>query len=157
VEEIELPRAFPDLVAAHATIQWIESAAALAPEFASAPSLLSDELREALIDGAARPVEAYREAKLTAAELTGPITTLLGRFDAVLTPSATGVPPTGLAFTGDPRFCRAWTLLGVPSLSVPLAFTAAGLPAGVQLVGAPFRDGRVLASASWLLERLVRR
>ena len=72
----------------------------------------------------------------------------------MLTPSAGGVPPVGLYFTGDPLFCRVETLIGAPSISVPLAWTPEGLPAGLQLIGAPGSDARTLACAEWLLERL---
>ena len=37
--------------------------------------------------------------------------------------------------TGDPLPCRAWTLLGVPAISVPGLTGPAGMPVGVQLVG----------------------
>ena len=55
--------------------------------------------------------------------------------DLVLAPSALGVAPEGLAFTGDPVMCRAWTLLGLPAANVPAYRRADGLPVGVQLVG----------------------
>jgi Asp-tRNA(Asn)/Glu-tRNA(Gln) amidotransferase A subunit family amidase len=153
VEDVDVP-GFDRLVAAQTTIQWVESASALAPELASAPQLLSDELRSALHEGAAMAPERYLDARRTAAELAPAITDMLAAWDCVLTPSATGVPPLGLAFTGDPLFSRAWTIAGAPCVSVPLAWTTSGLPAGVQVVGAPFQDGRTLACAAWLLARL---
>jgi Asp-tRNA(Asn)/Glu-tRNA(Gln) amidotransferase A subunit family amidase len=64
------------------------------------------------------------------------VTSLFDRFgeiDGLLTPSATGVPPEGVSFTGDPLFSRAWTLAGAPSISLPLAWAADGLPAGYNL------------------------
>ena len=153
VEEIEPPPGFAELVAAQTTIQWAESAVSLAPERSDSPELLSDEVRAALDEGAAMPAARYAEAKRTAAEHAPPLTTLLDRYDGVLTPSASGVPPVGLYFTGDPLFCRVETLIGAPSISVPLAWTAEGLPAGLQLIGAPSSDDRTLACAEWLLER----
>jgi Asp-tRNA(Asn)/Glu-tRNA(Gln) amidotransferase A subunit family amidase len=154
IDEIELPARFEDLIAAHETIQWVESASALRLELTSHPELLSDDLHGALREGAAIPLERYLDARRTASQLTPPLADLLAGYDGLLTPSATGVPPLGLEFTGDPRFCRAWTLIGAPCISVPLAFTPGGLPAGVQIVGAPYRDGRTLACAAWLVERL---
>jgi amidase len=55
--------------------------------------------------------------------------------DLVLAPSALGVAPEGLAYTGDPVMCRPWTLLGLPAANVPAYRRADGLPVGVQLVG----------------------
>jgi len=75
----------------------------------------------------------------------------LDAYDGVLTPSTTGVPLLGLDFTGDPVFCRVWTLIGAPCVSLPLAWTGGGLPAGLQLVGAPGRDFELLAAARSLV------
>jgi amidase len=153
VEEIEPPAGFAELVAAHTTIQWVESAASLAPELAQSPELLSDEIRGALREGAAMPPARYADAQRTLADCAPPLISLLDGYDGVLTPSASGVPPLGLYFTGDPLFCRVETLIGAPSISLPLAWTADGLPAALQLIGAPARDARTLACAEWLLER----
>ena len=62
--------------------------------------------------------------------------------DAIITLSAPGAAPQGLGATGNPAFCTFWTLTGLPALNLPLIDSAAGLPIGVQLVGAsPARRG----------------
>jgi Asp-tRNA(Asn)/Glu-tRNA(Gln) amidotransferase A subunit family amidase len=154
VEELALPGRFEDLIAAQTTIQWVESANALALELETAPEQLSEELLAALHEGGAIGLERYQSARRTTSELTPQLADILLDYDCLLTPSATGVPPTGLGHTGDPLFCRAWTAIGAPCISLPLAWTPSGLPAGLQLVSAPFHDGRALASAAWLLDRL---
>ncbi|MGH7265899.1 MAG: amidase [Candidatus Rokuibacteriota bacterium] len=42
------------------------------------------------------------------------------------------------------RLTRPWNTLGLPVLSVPCGFSAAGLPVGVQVVGRPFDEPTVL-------------
>lgn len=42
------------------------------------------------------------------------------------------------------RLVRALNVLGVPALSMPCGVTAGGLPIGLQIVGPPFREDRVL-------------
>jgi Asp-tRNA(Asn)/Glu-tRNA(Gln) amidotransferase A subunit family amidase len=74
--------------------------------------------------------------------------------DAIITLSAPGVAPLGLEATGDPVFCSFWTLTGMPSLNLPVLADDEGLPIGVQLVGAPGRDERLLRTARALLDRL---
>ena len=64
--------------------------------------------------------------------------------DALLTPSAPGEAPRGLESTGDPAFCRVWTLLHVPCVNVPAAMGPRGLPVGVQLVGRPYEEELLL-------------
>jgi Asp-tRNA(Asn)/Glu-tRNA(Gln) amidotransferase A subunit family amidase len=75
--------------------------------------------------------------------------------DAIITLSARGVAPLGIEATGDPVFCTLWTLTGFPSLNVPLLANADGLPVGVQLVGAPGRDERLLRTARALVQQLA--
>ena len=75
--------------------------------------------------------------------------------DAIITLSAKGVAPQGLGATGDPVFCTLWTLTGFPSLNLPLLANSEGLPIGVQLVGAPGRDERLLRTASALIGNLA--
>ena len=75
----------------------------------------------------------------------------------MLAPSTLGVPPAGLDFTGDPLLCRPFTLLGVPALALPGAWTPDGLPIGLQLTGAQHADRHVLSVARWLLERVGER
>jgi Asp-tRNA(Asn)/Glu-tRNA(Gln) amidotransferase A subunit family amidase len=74
--------------------------------------------------------------------------------DAIITLSARGVAPQGLEATGDPVFCTLWSLTGFPSLNLPLLANADGLPIGVQLVGSPGRDERLLRTASAMIKTL---
>jgi Asp-tRNA(Asn)/Glu-tRNA(Gln) amidotransferase A subunit family amidase len=55
--------------------------------------------------------------------------------------------------TGDPRFNRLWTLMGVPCVNVPVP--GDGLPVGVQVVGRFGGDGTTLAVAG-LIEKALR-
>ena len=151
IDSIELP-GYAELARAQEAIQGYESARSLAPELASSPSGLSDALRAALRGGAAIPPTEYQDHLDRASRLAPALAAALARYDGVLTPSATGVPPVGLEFTGDPLFCRAWTLAGAPSLSLPLVWTA-GLPVGLQLVGAPGADAALLGAGEWLTRR----
>jgi Asp-tRNA(Asn)/Glu-tRNA(Gln) amidotransferase A subunit family amidase len=64
-------------------------------------------------------------------------------------------PPLSAGVTGDPLFCRPWTLLGVPALSVPGARGSHGLPVGVQLVAPAGGDARVLGAGAFAAEALA--
>ena len=66
----------------------------------------------------------------------------------LLVPGAAGAAPRGLERTGDPRFSLLWTYLGCPSLTLPTALNEAGLPLGLQLVGRPGEDARLLAAGA---------
>ena len=70
---------------------------------------------------------------------------LFSEHDALLTFSAPGPAPEGFGSTGDPRFNRLWTLMGVPCVNVPVP--GHRLPVGVQVIGRFGDDGRALAVA----------
>ena len=70
-----------------------------------------------------------------------------------LTPSVPSVAPPIEVGTGDPLFCRQWTALGVPCLSVPLLYeSATGLPYGPQLVMSRGEDQTLLEVARAMME-----
>ena len=113
----------------------------------------SETLRGFLAEGRQMAAVRYLEARDRAALYRDGIAAILADYDAIITPATPGVAPAGMA-TGSPLFCSLWTLAGVPALSLPLLTGEAGLPLGLQLVGAPGDDARLLRTANWLAERL---
>ena len=70
--------------------------------------------------------------------------------DVLLTPSAPDEAPQGYGSTGASTFNRAWTLLGLPCLSVPGIRGLSGCPMGVQLTAAPGADLTCLQAGRFL-------
>jgi aspartyl-tRNA(Asn)/glutamyl-tRNA(Gln) amidotransferase subunit A len=69
--------------------------------------------------------------------------------DVLITPTSTAVAPTFAGYDGTkvdtaPSFTGVWNLVGFPALSVGCGFSSAGLPIGMQIVGAPFAEPTVL-------------
>jgi Asp-tRNA(Asn)/Glu-tRNA(Gln) amidotransferase A subunit family amidase len=79
---------------------------------------------------------------------------LMRGYDLLLTPSARGEAPQGLASTGDSVFNRIWTMLGVPCITLPRGRGPQGLPLGIQLVSAIEQDTALLAHAHWAAGKL---
>lgn len=69
---------------------------------------------------------------------------LSSQYDAIITPSVPDIAPEGLEFTGDARFCQAWSLLHAPCLNLPGFAGDKGLPIGLTLVAGRFHDRKVL-------------
>jgi Asp-tRNA(Asn)/Glu-tRNA(Gln) amidotransferase A subunit family amidase len=103
-----------------------------------------------------RAIDAVSVAahRARAARWRSEVDTLFERFDVLLAPSAVDEAPEGLQHTGDPIFCRPWSLLGLPCVHLPFARGANGLPVGLQLVGRWGDDHRLLAAAQWAMQRL---
>jgi aspartyl-tRNA(Asn)/glutamyl-tRNA(Gln) amidotransferase subunit A len=85
-------------------------------------------------------------------------------WDALLTPTlpiaAVALPDVDEATAPLASFTRAVNYLGGCALSLPAGFTQAGLPVGVQLIGAPFAEGTLVRlgrafqhATKWHLQR----
>jgi Asp-tRNA(Asn)/Glu-tRNA(Gln) amidotransferase A subunit family amidase len=137
---------FDKLGAAQLTIMNHEAARNLAWERLNRGNEIMPRTAALLADGLAVDVAAYDEALANAAAARAALGTFFGEFDAMLVPAAPGEAPLA-ATTGDPVFNRPWTLLHLPCITLPGQRGPAGLPVGVQLVGRPRGDARLLAIA----------
>ena len=82
--------------------------------------------------------------------------TIMEDFDVLLSPSAIGEAPVGLQATGDPIFNRIGTALKGPCLNIPGLKGSAGLPIGIQLIGAYKKDRQLLIIGDWVHEILLK-
>jgi Asp-tRNA(Asn)/Glu-tRNA(Gln) amidotransferase A subunit family amidase len=98
--------------------------------------------------------EKYRQAQIWSVECRLKLSELMSDYDVLLAPSAPGEAPEGLEATGDPLFSRMWTLLHVPSVTLPVSKGSLGLPIGAQVVGAAHGDGALISDAHWIYDRL---
>lgn len=133
---VELPSWFESLNRVHGQIQAYEGARAFAHEFAPPHrDGLSTYLRE-MIEGGRRILPRdYLAARAAMARARHEFASVIERYDMLMAPAAPGEAPASLGTTGDPVFNRLWTLLHVPSVSLPVMMGPQGLPLGVQLIG----------------------
>ncbi len=154
LEDAAWPAAMPDLVALQKAVMAFEMARALSHERLQHRSQLSERLRGLLDEGMAIDGEQHAANGARTAAARQLADAWFERYDLLLAPSAMGEAPAGITATGDPVFCRGWTLLGLPCVHLPFATGRHGLPVGLQLVGRAGDDQRLLAAAHWCMERL---
>ena len=156
IEEVELWPSSIEAWQVHRIIMEAEMAANLEREWEKGCDRLSDQLRVQLERGRKVLAIDYQRALSRIAPIHESFVELFQqRYDAILTPAATGAAPKGLSSTGDPVFCSLWTLCGMPAISLPLLQSANGLPLGVQIVGPRHGDGRLLRTARWLAAKVA--
>ncbi len=153
VDDLELPERFAGAWSRHVVIQDFEALQALSWEYtrhrAQLPPVVGAQLDHARSISAAEYDDARRLSKHARRQFRD----VIADFDAILTYSTPGFAPVGLGSTGDPRFNRLWTLMGVPCVNVPVQ--GYRLPLGVQVIARFGGDDRALAVAH-KIERLVR-
>ena len=147
--ELELPPEFAGLAAAQEAVMAFDVVRNLEPEWREHRDALSVVLRDYIERGRALPAEEAEAGLALAARCRAALPEVLRGLDALLVPAALGeAPPRTDGSTGDPLPCRAWTLLGVPAVSVPGLSGPAGMPIGVQLVG--IDSAAVRGAAAWV-------
>ncbi len=154
VSDFELPPGSDQLFDRHKIIMDFESAHALAWEYMTFPDQISTTLKPRL-DAAWQITRAdYDAVRETARQCRRALADRMRDVDFLLTPSAASEAPRSLESTGDPVFNRAWTLFGVPCVTLPHGKGAHGLPLGVQLVGPFDGDSALLGWAHWTADAL---
>ncbi|MDP1869031.1 MAG: amidase [Bradyrhizobium sp.] len=156
VRELALPDIVGEAWRIHPTLQDFEAHRALAWEYrtrhADMPPLLRGRLDESV---GILPAD-YDAARSVANRARKALAKLFDEVDVLLTFSAPGAAPKGLTSTGEPRFNRLWTLMGVPCVNIPAYVAEGGLPVGVQVIARFGNDARALAAARFLEEALKR-
>ena len=152
-DEVELPSVFGEGLKMQKIIQIADIAKFYGPIADKFPGVISDSLMERIEDGKSITAVDYNRALDIREALNAGLEEIFERYDAILTPAATGPAPKGHKTTGNPIFNSLWTYLGVPCVTVPL-LEADGLPMGVQLVSERHDDGRLLRNSRWLVEHL---
>jgi Asp-tRNA(Asn)/Glu-tRNA(Gln) amidotransferase A subunit family amidase len=151
VTDFELPAGSVDLFDKHKHVMAYETARSLAWEYLNFPGQLSRTLKARLDEGWRISRADYDAMCEVARNCRRALAEQMRDVDFLLTPSAPSAAPASLASTGDPVFNRAWTLLGVPCVTLPRG-SAGGLPLAVQLVGAHDADMVLIAWAQWVEE-----
>lgn len=120
-----------------------------APWFAAHEALYREKTRETLRRGFALSDRALEEARAGRGKLCTELEVLMNShsLDLWLTPAATGPAPEGLEATGDPILNLPWTHAGLPTVALPAAQAANGLPMGLQLAARFGADEELLAWA----------
>jgi len=151
LQELRLPSEFDDIATVHRAIAYRENGRSFLPEYLDQPELLFEDFKDKVENRKAVSDERLLAAYVKADTCRLMLDRLLdGKFDAVLVPAATGLAPRGLEETGSSIFNGLWTLLHVPCVGLPTAIGDAGLPFGIQLIGARLSDARLLAAAKLL-------
>jgi Asp-tRNA(Asn)/Glu-tRNA(Gln) amidotransferase A subunit family amidase len=155
-QDVAMPQNFDELIQLQKDVMTYEMARSLSHERLRHRDALSAQLLALLDAGMTIPGATHAANLQRTADWRLRIDSLFERHDVLLTPSTIGEAPEGLGATGDPLFCRSWSLLGLPAVHLPFATGRKGLPVGLQLVGRAGEDHKLLAAAHWVHERLTR-
>ena len=156
VRMLSLPEIVAEAWRIHPTVQEFEAHQALAWEYRTHYDAMPPLLRARLDESAGTTPAAYDEARGIANRARRSLMKVFDDVDVLLTFSAPGAAPKGLASTGDARFNRLWTLMGVPCVNIPAHVAEGGLPVGVQVIARFGDDAGALKAARFVEDALAR-
>ena len=154
LREVRLPEDYQQLAQAQTHIQLAEQAQCFAFERLNHWAQLSPRLQGIVQAGLDVTPEQYDQAQALVARCRAQLAEVFQDVDVLLAPSAAGAAPMGLDSTGDPVFCRIWTVLHTPTVNIPAGHAPNGLPVGLQVVGPVGSDAFTLAAAHALHQSL---
>jgi Asp-tRNA(Asn)/Glu-tRNA(Gln) amidotransferase A subunit family amidase len=156
VRTLSMPEIVAEAWRIHPIVQDFEAHQSFAWEYRENYDAMPPLLRGRLDESKGYTPAEYDAAVGVAGRARHALAEIFGEVDVLLTISAPGAAPKGLSSTGDPRYNRLWTLMGVPCVNVSAHVAEGGLPVGVQVI-APFgADAKALAAARFVEEALKR-
>lgn len=156
LREIGMPEGFATITRQRAVINAFERCRTLAGERRGAAKAMGPLTQRVSETGLTVTGEDYAQARMAVETFREGSDTLLDDMDVLIMPTVPGVAPDGLDDTGDPRLQELWTMLHMPSLSIPTFSAPNGMPLGLQLVGRRFRDVELLRVADWAESALTK-
>jgi Asp-tRNA(Asn)/Glu-tRNA(Gln) amidotransferase A subunit family amidase len=140
VLEPVLPEVFPMGPSVVRTILRAEAAAAHAPVYAEHREAYGPKIRALVETGMLLDAAGYLRARRIARIYRREMEKLFSGVDVLMSPGARGPAPEGMA-TGDSAMQLPWALADFPTLSLPHAVAADGLPLGIQITAPPLCEG----------------
>jgi len=155
VVDVELPPDFADLAEAHKWVSAYEFAQNFAFEIDRHWDEISPQLREGRIAaGLSCSFERYRDAQASLAAARARLPEIFANVDLLMTASAPGEAPVGLASTGSAAIGALFTPLYLPCVSLPAFKGPAAMPMGLQALAPMCADETLLAQAGWIEAKL---
>jgi aspartyl-tRNA(Asn)/glutamyl-tRNA(Gln) amidotransferase subunit A len=132
---------------------WAEAYAIHRERLDEQPELFGEDVRRRLELGREVTGADYAECRQRARQWRCSLGLVFRNLDLILTPTTETTAPRAdaemIATTRRlTRLTYAWTLSGLPALSVPCGFDRAGLPVGLQLAAAPFQEAALLRAGA---------
>jgi Asp-tRNA(Asn)/Glu-tRNA(Gln) amidotransferase A subunit family amidase len=155
VRALALPGILGEAWRIHPFVQDFEAHQAMAWEYRANYDAMPPLLRGRLDESIGITPAEYDDARAIAGRARAALADVFTDVDVLLTFSAPGAAPAGLASTGDPRFNRLWTLMGVPCVNIPADVADGGLPVGVQVIARYGDDAGALKAARFVERALA--
>ncbi|MAC52211.1 MAG: amidase [Gimesia sp.] len=148
IKDSRLPTEFESILDEYLSLMQYEMLHQLGDDYDQNREYYGPAISQVLEAG--REVSSKRyQACLDYQSLIGQITRrCFARAEILISPATFG-PAPDLTTTGNPGMNAPWSLTGFPTLTIPAAVTAGGLPVGIQITGHPDKFDDLLLASQW--------
>ncbi len=143
-----------DLNADRHAVRPVEGGLALEDELATQFEVLNHWIKAGAEARKGWSDDDYQAAKSHAGQCRSALGEIFDEFDVLVTPSTAGEATDDLVGVSDSSFNRIWTLMHGPCVTIPAFEGPNGMPVGIQVVGRPGDDARVIAIVGWIARHL---
>jgi aspartyl-tRNA(Asn)/glutamyl-tRNA(Gln) amidotransferase subunit A len=147
--DVMLPDSFRMIPNVHRIIMSVEAAAVHEDIFRERSDEYREYLRGLLSSGLLVPATSYLRAQRIRRIIINDILQIIKDYDCLICPSTLDTAPEGLEWTGNSAFNAPWSLTGLPSVTIPTGLASNGLPMGLQIIGHPYQESKLLNVAGW--------
>ncbi len=152
IEELNLGNDFNEAAHFHEVIMNGSIAKSLSHYYETEKEKLQPFTKSRIEAGIPVSAKQYIEAIENAKKMQQTLSKFFNKFDAIITPAATGQAPRDLMNTGNAIFNGYWTMMGVPAISLPLLKGQDNLPIGIQIISSWNEDFKLLKIAEHILQ-----
>jgi Asp-tRNA(Asn)/Glu-tRNA(Gln) amidotransferase A subunit family amidase len=148
VREVRTHAPFDLMFAVHGVTMQNEASALHWQLLEQYPGAHAPRIRAYAQVGRLLPGAVYLHAQRLRRQIRADILATLADVDCLLVPTASNVAP-GPETTGDASFQGVFTLVGVPTISLPSGLSQERLPFAIQLVARHWDEPTLLETARW--------
>lgn len=148
--EVEMPGRITEAHDIHNTLYRKSLAYYFKPEWETSREKFSATMQEMIESGVAIGTDSYLSACAAQNYMRADFDSFMKEHDLdaiVCASTADEAPPIGTIVEADDT-CLIWTLVGAPSITVPLPCRDNAMPLGIQIVGRRFADIKILSLAA---------
>ena len=153
IEILELGPDFEEAAECHEIIMNGSISRSLLSYYTTDKSKLHPYTIKRIEAGIPAPANKYINAIEKAKKMKQSLSNIFKKFDAIITPAATGQAPRDLMNTGNAIFNGYWTMMGVPAISLPLLKGDDGLPIGVQIITSWHHEAELIDISNKILSQ----
>jgi aspartyl-tRNA(Asn)/glutamyl-tRNA(Gln) amidotransferase subunit A len=154
VSDAAAPAEFGEVTRRHNTVMAVEAAVYHASRLKCHPEDYPPNITALLREGLSTPAPVYANCKAHQERLSILCDDLFEHYDALLTSATTGAAPS-IETTGKPIFNSPWSYTGLPTVSLPFAWSPDGLPLSLQLIGPRWGEATLLGIAAQWEQRIA--